>query len=172
METKIKGASIRARLHFLDEHGDDIKQAVLDRLSNEEVKVLTGLLLAPNFYPLSLISNLDEAIAIELDPGNKIEIYRRLGRASAEDNLTSIHASLAQGEGPHDILERYPSVRRLYYSDGTAEYERQGETQGQLTLTDADFTERVLPVILNARSSCWAAKRSQLALRRSRANAF
>ncbi len=140
MKTKIKGSSIRARLRFLEENHPGLLPAILDRLSESEAKELTGLLLAPNFYSLSLISNLDEAIARELDSANPIQVYRRLGRASAKDNLTTNHAALVRGDGPHEILARYPSVRRLYYSDGNAEYERLNEKRGVLRLSDADFT--------------------------------
>ncbi len=141
MSTKIKGSSIKARLeHLKSKYGEKTLDSVLDRLNDEDQKQLRGIVIAISQYPIELNARLDEAIAKELDPHNEISVYRELGKASAEANLNSIHKTFIQGNDPHDVLRRYPSVRKQYYSDGTAEYQKTDEKRGELKLQDATFT--------------------------------
>ncbi|MDW3193397.1 MAG: DUF2378 family protein [Cytophagales bacterium] len=141
MTTAIKGASVGARIDFVKQRfGEDTWQKVLSHLSEDDQKTLTGNIIVLSFYPLALNARLDEAIAKATDPNNPIRVYRALGRASAEANLTSVHKTFILGDSPHRVLKRYPSVRKIYYSDGTGHYEKVGEKEGFLELKDADFT--------------------------------
>lgn len=141
MSTAIKGASISARIEFIKQRfGEDTWQKVLSHLSEEDQNVLTGNIIVLSFYPLVLNARLDEAIAKATDPDNPIRVYRTLGRASADANLTSVHKTFIMGDNPHRVLKRYPSVRKIYYSDGSGHYEKIGEKEGYLQLKDSSFT--------------------------------
>ncbi len=141
MFTRIKGASIRARLEYVRKnHGEDILQEIISSLKPDFQESLGKQISPLSFYPLELNARLDEAISKVIEPGNPVEAYRRLGRESAEANLTSVHKTFVFGDNPHKVLKRYPSVRRTYYTDGTGTYEKTGEKSGHLKLEDSDFT--------------------------------
>src|SRR5262245_17952605 len=129
--TRVKGASLLARLEYLaDTGGADLRRRVLDRLPAADRRVLENRPLPSSLLPLELNARLDEAIAECLNPANPVAVYRALGRASAEKNLHKFHAIFLQGRGPHDLLTGFPAVRGTYYSDGDASYERTGDTSG------------------------------------------
>ena len=55
------------------------------------------------------------------------------GEASAEKNLSTVHAGyLTQGDG-HAFLSKSPSIYSLYYETGRREYEPAGPHEGVLT---------------------------------------
>lgn len=129
--TRIKGASLIARLEYVTERGGvELLRQVLDRLSAADRKILERRPLPSSLFPVELNARLDEAIAQSLNPANPIAVYRELGRVSAQKNLHKFHAIFLQGRGPHDLLSAFPAVRATYYSDGNASYERTGDSSG------------------------------------------
>jgi uncharacterized protein (TIGR02265 family) len=136
--TRVKGASLLARLDFLTEKGGtELRQRVLERLSEADRKILEGHPLPSSLFPLELNARLDEAIAETLDRGHPIAVYRALGRASAQKNLHKFHAIFLRGRNPHDLLSGFPAVRATYYSDGKARYERTGDSSGTFHVVGA-----------------------------------
>ncbi len=141
--TLIKGASIRARLKFLErEYGSDQLDLILVSLSEEDQSTIRIGVLPSTWYPLELSGRLDEAVAQVLSPDAPSRIFRLLGKASAENNLQSFHRIFLRGQGPHDVLESFPSVRRTYYSDGSAAYTPDGEQSGTLCVSGASSHTR------------------------------
>ena len=62
----------------------------------------------------------------------------KLGEASAEKNLNTVHAGyLTKGDG-HGFLSKSPSIYSLYYETGHREYEPVGPKEGLLTTHDAE----------------------------------
>jgi len=90
-----------------------------------------------SFFPLELNERLDEAIAHSVNPLDPSGVYRELGRASAQKNLLKFHAVFLRGQNPHAVLAGFPAVRGTYYSDGTASYDRTGDTGGVLRVKGA-----------------------------------
>ena len=136
--TLIKGASIKARLAFVEkQHGADVLSTVLAGLNAQDRSVLQGRVLPSTLFPLELNARLDESIAQVLDPDDPVRIFRRLGKASAEANLSSFHRIFLRGQGPHDVLKDFPSIRHTYYSDGEATYTPTGETSGTFRVVSA-----------------------------------
>lgn len=111
--------------------------AVLERLPSEDRRILENRPLPASLFPLELNARLDEAIAEVLDPSHRVDVYRELGRASAQQNLTTLHGIFLQGRGPHDLLSGFPAVRATYYSDGEASYEKTGERSGVFRVAGA-----------------------------------
>lgn len=141
MGTKIKGSSISARLKYIEKkYGQEQLESMLSVLNEEDQKKLKGIIIPSSSYDLSLNARLDSAIASIISPTNPVQVFRDLGRASAEANLTNIHKTFIKGDSPHNVLKKYPSVRNVYYSDGTGHYEKTGEREGYLKLVGADFT--------------------------------
>jgi len=142
--TRIKGASLLARLEYVTEKGGpELLARVLARLAPADRKLLEGHPLPGSFFPLELNERLDEAIAHAVNPLDLVGVYRELGRASAQKNLQKLHAIFLRGQDPHAVLAGFPAVRATYYSDGTASYDRTGETSGVLKVKAA--TSHSLP---------------------------
>jgi uncharacterized protein (TIGR02265 family) len=136
--TRVKGASLLARLEYVDERGGpELRARVLELLPAADRKTLEGRPLPSSLFPLELNARLDEAIARCLDPRNPAAVYRQLGRASAERNLRKLHAIFLAGRGPHDLLSAFPAVRATYYSDGKASYEKAADAAGTLRVAGA-----------------------------------
>jgi uncharacterized protein (TIGR02265 family) len=141
--TRVKGASLIARMEYVVEKGgSELRERVLERLSADDRRVLENRPLPSSLFPLSLNARLDEAIAITLNPLNKIAVYRELGRASAQKNLHRFHAIFLQGKSPHDLLSGFPAVRATYYSDGEASYEKTGDRSGVFRVKGAESHSR------------------------------
>jgi hypothetical protein len=58
--------------------------------------------------------------------GGRPEFFERLGEASAEANLATIHSSYLTKGDAHGFLAKSPSIYSLYYETGRREYQRAG----------------------------------------------
>jgi uncharacterized protein (TIGR02265 family) len=134
---KVKGAVLKSRLAFITEHaGMDGLQQVLALLPAGDRQVLDGLL-TMSWYPFELGKRLDDAIVKVVGKGDA-QFFRRLGRASADRNLTTVHKSFMTLGDPHGFLAKSPQIYTLYYDTGRREYERTGERSGVVTTRDAE----------------------------------
>jgi uncharacterized protein (TIGR02265 family) len=138
---QVKGSVLKARLAVAEEHGGaDGLARVLAALPPEDQQALKTVL-TMKWYPFELGKRLDEAIVRELGGGRR-EFFERLGAASADKNLTTLHASFLVAGDPHAFLAKAPQVYALYYETGRREYQRTGEREGVLITHDAEtFSE-------------------------------
>lgn len=134
---QIKGAVLKSRIAFVEDHfGKDGVQKVLAGLSAEDQRPLR-LLFTSNWYPFELGKRLDDAIVRVLG-GGRADFFERLGAASAEKNLTSVHAGYVTRGDPQAFLAKAPQIYSLYYETGRREYTPTGPTSGVLTTYEAD----------------------------------
>lgn len=133
---RIKGGALKARLAFVEERmGAEALGRVLGRVAEGERHELAGLL-ATKWYPLTLQLRLDEAIAAEAG-GAREQVFRQLGAASAERNLTGAHRDFLAPGDPLAFLERVPLVYSFYYDQGRRTFEKLSEREGRITTFDA-----------------------------------
>lgn len=134
---QVKGSVLKARLAFVEQHGGaDGVERVLGALSPEDRAALRNLV-AIQWCPFELGRRLDDAIVQALGHG-KPQFFERLGAASAETNLTTVHrAFLAPGD-PQAFLAKAPQVYKLYYDTGRREYAKTGPNEAVLTTLDAE----------------------------------
>lgn len=134
---QIKGSVLKSRLAFVEQHGGrDAVERVLQALPPDDRNTLRNLV-AIQWCPFELGERLDEAI-VQVMGNGRPEFFERLGAASAETNLTSVHkAFLAPGD-PHAFLAKAPQIYRLYYHTGRREYEKTGEKEAVLTTREAE----------------------------------
>ncbi|HMA43801.1 MAG TPA: TIGR02265 family protein [Gemmatimonadales bacterium] len=134
---QVKGSVLKARLAFVEQHGGmDGVERVLGALSAEDRAALRNLV-AIQWCPFELGRRLDDAIVQALGHG-KPQFFERLGAASAETNLTTVHrAFLAPGD-PQAFLAKAPQVYKLYYDTGRREYAKTGPNEAVLTTLDAE----------------------------------
>ena len=134
---QIKGSVLKSRLAFVEQHaGKEGVQKVLDALGDDDRKTLR-LVLPVQWYNFDVGRRLDDAIVRTIG-GGRSDFFERLGEASAEQNLGSLHKSFnAQGR-PHDFMAKAPQIYRLYYETGRREYAATGDKSGVMTTFDAE----------------------------------
>jgi len=134
---QVKGSVVKSRLAFIEEHsGKEGVQTVLAALSDADRKALASVMTL-NWYPLDLGTRLDEAI-VRVVGGGRPEFFERLGAASAEKNLTTIHKAFVSAGDPHGLLARTPGIYSMYYEKGRREYQKTGAKSAVLTTRDAE----------------------------------
>jgi hypothetical protein len=122
---------------FVQEHfGVDGVQRVLASLPEGDQRTLR-MLFTSNWYPFDLGKALDDSIVRVLG-GGKAEFFERLGAASAEKNLSTIHRGYLTKGDAHGFLSKALSLYSLYYESGRREYTQVGPKAGVLTTYDAD----------------------------------
>lgn len=134
---QVKGSVLRSRLAFVEEHfGAEGLSRLLAGLSEEDQKALQ-MILTVKWYPFDLGKRLDNAI-VQVLGGGRPEFFERLGVASADKNLTTLHHGFLTEGKPHAFLARAPAIYAMYYETGRREYQQTGESQGVLTTHDAE----------------------------------
>lgn len=134
---QIKGSVLKSRLAFVEEHagreGLERVLAALDPATRRELKMV----LTVKWYAFEVGKALDDAIVTVIG-GGRPEFFERLGRASAEKNLATMHRGFLVEGDPHAFLAKAQSIYSLYYETGRREYQRVGEREGILTTHDAE----------------------------------
>lgn len=134
---QIKGAVLKSRLAFVqDNFGKEGLQRVLGVMSEGDQRTLR-MLFTSNWYPFELGKTLDDVIVRVLG-GGRPEFFERLGAASAEKNLSTIHSGYLTKGDAHGFLAKSPSFYSLYYETGRREYTAVGPTEGVFTTYDAE----------------------------------
>lgn len=134
---QVKGSVLKSRLAFVEQiGGKDGVERVLATLAPGDRRALRDLV-AVQWCPFDLGKRLDEAIVTVLAQGNPL-FFERLGAASAEGNLTTVHRAFITPGDPHAFLAKAPQIYRLYYDTGRREYARTGERSAVLTTYDAE----------------------------------
>ena len=134
---QIKGSVLKSRIAFVKERfGDAALGEVLVSLPAEDQSKLKSVLTI-GWYPFDLGRRLDEAIVTLCGRGDPA-LFRELGAASAEKNLSKLQRSFLTPGDPHAFLGKSRTIYALYYETGRREYERTGERSGVFATYDAD----------------------------------
>ena len=131
----MKGGAVQSRLEFVRERGgDDAVKRVLARLSDADRKACSQLLTGA-WYPFDLNARLDEAIAAEMDIGDRV--FLLMGEKSAMHNLAASHRVFITDKDPHGLLRRAAQIYQAYYDTGRREYERVADNKAILRTYDS-----------------------------------
>jgi uncharacterized protein (TIGR02265 family) len=134
---QVKGSVLKSRLAFVEQHGGkDGVDRVLAALSAEDRAALRNLV-AIQWCPFDLGRRLDDAIVQVLGHG-KPQFFERLGAASAETNLGTVHKAFLTPGDPGAFLAKAPQIYKLYYDTGRREYAPAGPKEAVLTTRDAE----------------------------------
>ena len=127
---RVKGGAMQSRLELVRERGGDAAvERVLARLSDADRKTCSHVLTGA-WYPFELNGHLDEAIAAEMDIGERV--FLLMGEKSAMHNLSAAHRVFVAGRDPHGLLRRAAQIYQAYYDTGRREYEKTGEKKAVL----------------------------------------
>jgi uncharacterized protein (TIGR02265 family) len=133
----MKGAVLKARIAFIEEHfGKDGVAKVLARLTDAD-RASLQVILPIRWYSFELGERMDTAIVTALGHGDT-RFFERLGSASAERNLMTVHKGFLRPGDPHAFLRNAQVIFRTYYEIGRRDYESTGPTSAVLTTHDAE----------------------------------
>ena len=134
----VRGNILKARVAFVRERfGEAAWQKVLASLPEQDHKVLGGILTHAAWYPFEISVRLDDAI-VRVVGGGQTKIFEELGRTSAKENLTTVHARFLDPPDPQEFLKKTPMIYKFYYDLGSRSYEQTGPRSGVLTTSDAE----------------------------------
>jgi uncharacterized protein (TIGR02265 family) len=138
MESNIRGAVLKARKRFVEEHfGSGAWDELLAGLTEDDRSVLGGLIVPGGWYPFETGERLDRAI-VQVLGGGDAGVFEEIGRKSARENLGGVHASFLRRGDPQAFLAQSKSIYKFYYSSGSRDYEPTGPSSGVLTTRDAE----------------------------------
>jgi uncharacterized protein (TIGR02265 family) len=133
---QIKGTILKSRLGFVQQHwGEQGVTRLLATFGEEDRRTLQTLLTS-KWYPFELGKKLDAAVVEVLGKGDA-QMFERLGAASADTNLTTVHKSFLTAGRPHAFLAKAQQIYGFYYETGRRRYEQTGEKSGVITTEDA-----------------------------------
>jgi len=135
---QIKGAVLLARKEFAEEHfGKEGWKEILDYLPVEDEIWLKSVIQKDEWYPFEMGKRLDDAIVRILGQGDE-NIFREIGKKSAQINLTTVHHALLTPGDPQKFMSKTGTIYKMYYDVGYREYEPTGPDSGVMTTYQAE----------------------------------
>lgn len=127
----VQGSLIKARILYVHvNHGASALKGVLAELPDEMREQLSRPVYIGEWYQLSLLLKLDQAIVETVGGGNE-RVYEELGGFSADINLSGAYEPLVH-QDIHEFLRLTAFLHKNYQDFGEAEYIRFGETAALL----------------------------------------
>lgn len=116
--TNVKGTALTSTLRFVEERfGKDGLQAVRAELPAESRAILESGVLVSSWYPLPLLLAIMRSAQARFGAAQP-DLYRQLGRASADYALTGVYRIFFRFGSPQFIISRAAAVWQKYYDTG------------------------------------------------------
>jgi hypothetical protein len=129
----IKGGLLRARFLFIImNHGPDAWARILESVPEETRAVLNDISI-DDWYPLSALDDVDNAIVNEVGRESPEAVLNLLGEFSATTSLSGPYSSLLNPD-IHSFLQQSALIHRTYQDFGSASYAPRSDTSGVLTI--------------------------------------
>ena len=135
---KVKGDILKARVAFVKERFGQVSwEKVLASLPQGDQDLLRASVVDVGWYDFEIGERLDKAI-VNVVGGRNTRVSEEMGRASAHENLTTVHSSFLEPRDPQKFMAKAPMIYRLYYDTGHCTWEPTGPTSGVLTTFDSE----------------------------------
>ena len=116
--TNVKGTALVGTVRYITEHfGPEGIRTVLEELSAEDRALVESGVLVSAWYPFSLLMQISR-VAHKHFGAERPDIYRELGKASAEYALTTIYKIFFKVGSPQFIISRGSALFKTYYTTG------------------------------------------------------
>jgi len=130
----VKGTMLTSHLEWVRDRLPGTSEALRPHLPPEILSVVTGTILATDWYPLATIVAIDKAIARAVG-GDPHAVYRELGRHSALINLSGAYKTYVRDE-PHRFFEAQARLHDRFLSFGRETYVPGPAENGVIRLSD------------------------------------
>jgi uncharacterized protein (TIGR02265 family) len=135
---KVKGNILKARIAFVKERfGQTSWEKVLASLPQGDQDLLRASVVNVGWYDFEIGERLDKAI-VTVVGGGDTRVFEEMGRASARENLTTVHSNFLEPRDPQKFMAKAPMIYRFYYDTGHRTWEPTGPTSGVLTTFDSE----------------------------------
>lgn len=132
----VKGTMVQAHLAWAAEHVPTAESSLPSRLSTESHALVSGGVLATDWFPFRCLIDLDRAIAA-LAGGDSGAVFRSLGRHSAALNLKGAYRAFV-ADDPHRVFERTALLHERFQNFGRSSYERREPRAGRIRVEGCD----------------------------------
>jgi len=132
-QAQIKGTMLLAHLAWLKNQGVDPGTALVPLLAPEVAQIVTRSILATAWISLRSLIAVDRTIAAVVKTPSD-DVFRELGRFSANSNLAGVYAAFATAE-PHRFFTRQAMLHDRFQNFGASEYQEMGPRAGVMRLT-------------------------------------
>jgi hypothetical protein len=129
----VKGTMLSAHVDWARTRFSKLAGALEPHLAPGPLPVVTGTVLAVDWYPLATLVALDKAIAAAVG-GSAEAVYRELGRASALANLAGAYKTFIRDE-PHRFFEAQARLHDRFLNFGQEAYVPGQGDDGEIHLT-------------------------------------
>jgi hypothetical protein len=135
-EAQLKGSAYHSTLAFIDaQFGEDARQRVLRRLSDEDRALVGGIMLPIQWYPLAPFPRLLRAMEDELGKGDLALVTDR-GAWAAVHDMNTVHKVLLKLVTPSWLIEKGMRLWPSFHSSGRWEVARVGDAAARAELHD------------------------------------
>jgi len=132
-QAQIKGTMLLAHLNWLRAQGMDPGTTLVPLLLPDVAQILTRSILATAWVSLRSLIAVDRAIAAAVKTPSD-EVFRELGRFSANSNLAGVYSAFATAE-PHRFFTQQAMLHDRFQNFGASAYQETGPRAGVMRLT-------------------------------------
>lgn len=149
MAGQTKGTTVLATIRFLKESfGEDGLAKVVSGLAEADRERLAGSVLPSAWYPQSLLLGLMRGAKAEFG-AQMPDLYRRIGRASADYSLSTVYSVVFKVTSTQWIVSRAAAIFASYYDSGKMTVPENARGMAMIELSDfaepaPEFCERIL----------------------------
>ena len=115
---KVKGTALSSSVKYLqDKFGPDALEKVIINLPEDQKAAVRGGVLASSWYPFSTLVSIMRAAKKAYGAGAP-DIYRDIGRASADYSLSTVYKIFFKVGSPQFIIGRAATLYTNFYTSG------------------------------------------------------
>ena len=135
-EAAVKGTMLLAHLEWAKGKNADVVDRIRKELDEDGAKLLARGVLSTDWIPLAFLVEVDRKIA-QLSGGNPEDVFRELGRNSAQENLGGVYKAFVATD-PHRFFGRMKLLHGRFCNFGLPHYEQLSERTGRIQIEECD----------------------------------
>lgn len=143
-DPQLKGSAYLSTLAFIEsQFGAPAKERVLARLEPDDQKMLTGMVLPIQWYPLAPFPRLLRAMDAELGRGDLSLVVER-GTWAALQDMRTVHKVLLKFVTPQWVVEKGMKLWPNFHTSGRWESKKDGEHGARALLHDLGIADEAM----------------------------
>lgn len=133
---KVKGTALSSTVRYIKEKfGDESVEKIIAGLGESDKAAIRSGVLVSSWYPFSLLVAIMRAAKKEYG-GQAPDLYRDIGRASADYSLSTVYKIFFKVGSPQFIIGRAATVYSNFYTSGEMKVLESGKGFANVQITD------------------------------------